>query len=134
MIRAAARAIYPGTAASEHGTIGNMYKNGLLIGWSERGSLLRWLEFLLHRFRKQRFGQPRRTPDLELDVVTVVDTVCEEDGGQIDVGEVASSERSQAVLGQVLDPFVSWAIIKVRIIGQISCMVMTAHGDEQTAW
>ena len=64
----------------------------------------------------------------------VVDTVCEEHGGQVHVGKMASVKRSQAVLGQVLDPLVSWAIVEVWIVRQIPSVVVTTHGDEQHAY
>jgi hypothetical protein len=47
--------------------------------WSERFPLFSRFELLLHRFLEARLGHTRGTPDLQLDMLRVIDAVSEQD-------------------------------------------------------
>ena len=87
-----------------------------LTRWPKRVSLLRRLELLLHGLRKAGLREPRRTPNLELDMLLVVDPMFVQDRREVHVGEVPAVERPQTVLGEMLDPFVTGPIVQVWII------------------
>lgn len=95
----------------------------LLTRWTKVLSFARRPELLLHGLFEARLREPRRAPDLQPDMLLVVDPVLEEHGGQVHIGEVTAVERSQAVLGEMLDPLRAGAIVLLRIVRGL-CRVM----------
>ena len=57
-------------------------------------------------------------------MLLVVDAVNVEHGGQVHVREMAAVERSQAVLGEVLDPLGTRTIVLLRVVRRLNAMVM----------
>lgn len=91
-------------------------------------TLLRRLELLLHRLFEPRLGPPGCTPNLEFHIILSVETMVEENAGEVDVAEVPSEERSEPVLGEVLDPFRSRSRVGQRIFARgHGAAVVTAH-------
>ena len=105
------------------------YTTLILTRWPERLPLLRRPELLLHSLLKARLRQTRRAPNLQLDMLLVVDTMGEEHRGEIHVREVPAVERAQAVLGKVLNPFRARSVVLLGIGRRLSlrrCMSVRA--------
>ena len=89
---------------------------GWLTGWPDRFAFLDRLEVLLESFLKAWFGNTWGTPPLELNVVSIVDSMCKEDGGEVDVCIVTSREVCSAVCGDVFHPLCSWGEVTLWIV------------------
>ena len=59
----------------------------------------------------------------------VVRTMNKKHRRQIDIRKVATSEGAESVLGEVLDPFISWAVVQVRVVWESrrAVVMITAH-------
>jgi len=78
------------------------------------------LEVLFESFLKAWLGNTWGAPPLELNVVSIVDSMGKEDGGQVDVCIVAAREVCNAICGDVFYPLCSWGevtlwIVRVRV-------------------
>jgi len=88
--------------------------------WPDRFALLDRLKVLLESFLKGWLSDSWGAPSLELNVFRIVQSMGEEDGGEVNICKVATGEVSCTFSGEALDPFcargevVLW-VIRARV-------------------
>ena len=80
------------------------HENGSLTRWSNGLALFGRLKVLLESFLKGWLTDPRGAPSLELNVFNIVQSMSEEDRGEVNVCKVTTSEVFCAICGETFDP------------------------------
>ena len=52
---------------------------------------------------------------LQFDMVSIIDPMGEQRGRQVDVGKVTAVKVVEPVSSEAFDPFLSWAVVELRI-------------------
>ena len=84
---------------------------------------------MLDCFLKGWLTDPRGAPSLDLNVFRIVESMGEQNRGEIDVRKVTTSEISCAISGQAFDPLCTRRKVVLRIVS-VSVSVSTAHRDK----
>lgn len=88
----------------------------------------------MDRFLEQGFRQPGGTPNLQVHVLGTIESLCIEHRGEIDAFEMTAKERREPVLGQVLDPFRSGSVVKLRVVAATMAVGHSRTCDILTLW
>jgi hypothetical protein len=96
--------------------------------WSDRFAFLGRLEVLFESFLKAWLGDTWGTPPLEVNVIYIIDSMSEEDGGEVDVCIMPARKVSCAIGSEVFEPLCSWREVMLWVIS-VRVSMAAPHGS-----